>query len=641
MPEIGLRQAASSLRLIMPINMGPFAVPRILLFLLVWLVPTAASADAVPQADVDQAIRTGSRWLLADLKPRLERQAGAEPGRTALSYYALLHSNVSREHEVMQMASDFVAKADSYRTYDLGCLILALASEDPVKHADRIHDFARRLAGSQNPAGDWGYPGGADLSNTQYAALGLWKATQAGVRVHPTVWKRLARRTLQYQTGSGSFGYGHGSNHGTPSMTAAGAGVLAICEQQLRLAGELNYELADQIVPLRRQSQAWLAAELREHVGATSWHYYYLYGLERVGALTGHTFFVDQDWYRLGAQKLLADQHENGAWASDDIKTSFALLFLARATSSMGRAVAFTGEVSVTARDADAICQLQAEGNGPVKLGVGWWNRAALREYEWPNERGLGPRISWVEFYADDQRIAVQLADQSRPLGNQYFHFKHHFQRKGAKQIWARFHVVPPPHAKQLSAVLESPRLLTLVEHSLPRQTAQWPQIYGGKMQLNGGKTWASSRAGKRDGLANGYYSADQAVDHLEETAWVFRAKDDKRTFKLRPTVKLPTCAIQITPPSGEWAEAAGLQRLGMLEVRINSDLRLPLLMPKNGQPGVLDLPEAVVIKTLEIRVLTLGEAISASDVTGQKESNRPQATGLSGIAEIEFYFGG
>lgn len=613
-----------------------------LIFLIVWLAISAiARADAVPQVGVDQAIRNGSRWLLEDLEPRMDRAAGLPVGRTALAYYALVKSGVPRDRPAMQQAAAFLAEAYTERTYDLGCLILALAADDPIAHAPRIHQLAHSLADHQNRVGDWGYPGGADLSNTQYAALGLWKASQVGVRIHPSVWKRLAQRTMVYQVEGGSFGYSAQSAHGTASMTAAGAGVLAICEQQLRISGELDYALAEQIIPARRQAQAWLGAELGERVGATSWHYYYLYGLERLGALSGCNSFGDRNWYELGAAKLIEDQDPEGSWAKDDIKTSFALLFLARATSSMGRAVAFTGEDATKSADPNAICQLQSSGDSPLELGVGWWNRPVLRRFEWPEERGLGPRISWVEYLADGEIIHVQLADGSRPLGNQYFRFHHHFLRKGAKQIFARFHleVPPPPRSMRgraaepvevLPAVLESPPLQVLVQHSLPPEMQILPTLYGPRISLSGCKNWASSQAGRRDGLPRGEYSADAASDGSLASAWIFRAKDERRLLKLKPSIKVPASAVQVHPLVSDWAAAAGLQPISMLELRINGEHRFPLLMPKPGGAGVLDLPKPITIRTLEIRVLTLGDLPDPSSA----------ASGMAGIAEIELYFG-
>ncbi|GAG08690.1 unnamed protein product, partial [marine sediment metagenome] len=69
-----------------------------------------------------------------------------------------------------------------------------------------------------------------------------------------------------------------------------------------------------------------------------AWHYYYLYGLERVGRLTGRRFVGKHDWYREGADFLVlkAKAPFDEAWkgtgieGAEDIATSMALLFLSK-----------------------------------------------------------------------------------------------------------------------------------------------------------------------------------------------------------------------------------------------------------------------------------------------------------------------
>ena len=69
------------------------------------------------------------------------------------------------------------------------------------------------------------------------------------------------------------------------------------------------------------------------------YHYYFLYGVERIGRITARRFIGDHDWYREGAAYLCspAVQQFDGAWKGPDrpeddpnIATSFALLFLGK-----------------------------------------------------------------------------------------------------------------------------------------------------------------------------------------------------------------------------------------------------------------------------------------------------------------------
>src|SRR5262249_18721265 len=64
------------------------------------------------------------------------------------------------------------------------------------------------------------------------------------------------------------------------------------------------------------------------------WKHYYLYGLERVGRLTGLRYIGGHDWYREGAEELVREQDPgSGGWNGDAghlVTPSFALLFLAK-----------------------------------------------------------------------------------------------------------------------------------------------------------------------------------------------------------------------------------------------------------------------------------------------------------------------
>src|SRR5690606_2985736 len=87
---------------------------------------------------------------------------------------------------------------------------------------------------------------------------------------------------------------------------------------------------------------AWLGRHftVRENPGmGNQWHYYYLYGVERVGRLTARRFIGDHDWYREGADFLVQEQdplsqywkgsgHAEGQ--NPHISTALGLLFLAK-----------------------------------------------------------------------------------------------------------------------------------------------------------------------------------------------------------------------------------------------------------------------------------------------------------------------
>jgi hypothetical protein len=88
-----------------------------------------------------------------------------------------------------------------------------------------------------------------------------------------------------------------------------------------------------------RDGCAWLAQNfsVSQNPGRGGYHFYFLYGMERVGVLTLCPAFGKHRWYEEGATYILGHQSPSGAWAgggeSDLVNTCFALLFLKRATT--------------------------------------------------------------------------------------------------------------------------------------------------------------------------------------------------------------------------------------------------------------------------------------------------------------------
>jgi hypothetical protein len=76
-----------------------------------------------------------------------------------------------------------------------------------------------------------------------------------------------------------------------------------------------------------------------------------MYGLERIGALSGKEFICGHNWYKEGATQILKLQKEDGSWGiqvemkihkrkfslglGKAVDTSFALLFLRKATKGL------------------------------------------------------------------------------------------------------------------------------------------------------------------------------------------------------------------------------------------------------------------------------------------------------------------
>jgi hypothetical protein len=136
------------------------------------------------------------------------------------------------------------------------------------------------------------------------------------------------------------------------SMTAAAVNALILIRDELvedralrrtwePLEAECNQMIGDGL--------AWLIHNWDMTSNPRAGHYryyYYLYTIERLGMLGGIDLIGGRDWYREGAEPILQQQSENGAWdvqneipPSDIYNTCYALLFLKRATEGPDRPV--------------------------------------------------------------------------------------------------------------------------------------------------------------------------------------------------------------------------------------------------------------------------------------------------------------
>jgi hypothetical protein len=388
--------------------------------------------DAKMQAAIDAAVEKGADWLRkeqAKHQPNDGSWGGVvmtagtwyEIGLTALLALALLAAGDRPGDEAVDQALAFCKEKDASRvrtggrtTYDSGTLLLFVTEyyrpddgekkgkgkgKNKPRPGDKpkdkkkgeavnpcalpedarpwVESLVGALVGMRKPVGLWAYPvNEEDLSNTQYAFLGLRAARECGAVVPSKVFEEALLAVIDRQdvdgpkvprtipaSGPGESPYAIDSGdrargwayHAQPklstgSMTTAAIAVLAICNDAL-----LRPDRSPLYPPeLERKTQAsvqdgfaWLdknwSVEKNTGVGAPPWHYYYLYGLERACVFGGRETVGAHDWYIEGAKLLLRQQQEDGRWATgklgdpqysqnDLLDTAWAILFLERAT---------------------------------------------------------------------------------------------------------------------------------------------------------------------------------------------------------------------------------------------------------------------------------------------------------------------
>ncbi|MCI0738142.1 MAG: DUF4159 domain-containing protein [Gemmataceae bacterium] len=279
-------------------------------------------------------------------------QPGIRGGWTALSVLALLNAGVPVDDPVIQRGLRFLRSVDSPMTYVRAIQTMVFVEAGQVEDKQRIQDNIKWLIEARAGSGDWGYNKGSpsgDNSNTQYALLGLWAGSQAGVEINRALWENIRKYYLetQQQTKLPSEGYwfyyrdrsGPGQEF---TMTTAGLCGLLIAGMELNVGRE-NIE-ADGTAsncgvykdnPALSKSLNWLGKRFKVDLPAAV--FYSLYGIERAGRLTGLRFLGEYDWYREGCDYLVRTQRADGSWHIDQrwdgypvVSTSFALLFLSK-----------------------------------------------------------------------------------------------------------------------------------------------------------------------------------------------------------------------------------------------------------------------------------------------------------------------
>jgi hypothetical protein len=394
----------------------------------------AVAAGAAPGKDpkrdpafrkaVNLSIDRGVAWLLSKQAttgrfPSFEDTRGAvyELGMHALTTLAVIKGGhpldspeVLRALKVLRQL--YERHRNSLKTYEVGVTLMVLDAKyfttppgrkkprkpKKLRLVPQDLELAKALVSwlqtKQHPAGLWRYPeGGMDLSNTQYAALGLWSAHRLGVKINKGVVQRMLDATLARQQREGKhvpfvldpklhrpdkqggrttstieakgWRYLPEEKRVGPdgkevkvvfpysgSMTSAGVAVLAIGRDILGPQERTVAPAKDR--QLRRamwEGLAWIQGnwEVRDNPGQHgNWPFYWIYGLERCARLSGVEYIGYHDWYYEGARRLLIDQRPDGSWPkqqrmrppgdqnvrwwSDQVDTCFALLFLTKST---------------------------------------------------------------------------------------------------------------------------------------------------------------------------------------------------------------------------------------------------------------------------------------------------------------------
>jgi hypothetical protein len=222
---------------------------------------------------------------------------------------------------------------------------------NPVpRHPKFVHPniMNQAIAVNQRKFMQKGYIEGSDHSNTQFAMLALWVARRHGMPVDMAL-KRVEWRFRAYQNAkNGGWGY-HGALNPadqaanpncqpTAAMTCCGLIGLALGNAVTPPNQAKDLSTDPQVVKalfvvIANLGDTGLTRD-KLALGSGGKTYYYLWTLERMAVIYNFGKIGGKDWYRWGAEVLLANQMEDGSWNGEHqgvVDTCFALLFLKKA----------------------------------------------------------------------------------------------------------------------------------------------------------------------------------------------------------------------------------------------------------------------------------------------------------------------
>ncbi|MCB9911173.1 MAG: VWA domain-containing protein [Planctomycetes bacterium] len=388
--------------------------------------PKGLAGVGLTGQQVNRAIDLGADFLWQHIQDKWHADGdlsdlGAAHPEEALALLALAHAGLQKRNpEFATALGEAVPRLERYLTNTYAnavvCMLLDFL-ENPANQPMLVR-AAKILIEGQSSDGTWGYrcpdladggaqaaqgyvtvfeqeptllerespwpekPQSGDNSVGQFVLMGLRSAQRRGVEIPAETWKRAEDTMRARQNTDGGWGYV--TDRGYGSMTCAGMGALAVTRWGQGAPLGLDS-------PEQRKAMEWMSEHYQPGTNPKrgKYNYYYMYSSERVGRLWNVEFFGQHEWYPQGARFLVQGQAAEGSWTeeNDSVKaTSFALLFLTRATESLEEPVveATTGVLEIEALPVpesavylilDASGSMRAKLEGRSKLD---WARSAL-----------------------------------------------------------------------------------------------------------------------------------------------------------------------------------------------------------------------------------------------------------------------
>lgn len=565
-------------------------------------------------------------------------------GATAMCALALIKSGLSPEHPNVKAALATMLALPPEETYSAGVQLMALEATRTEYYHRAMEPVLKKLL-SWRKKGGWSYPadhggdalvpvkGTLDLSNIQYAALGLRAASFAEYEIKPRVWKDIVKETLLYQTESGGFHYWaeeHSRFAVTGSMTAAGIAILSMSRDGLgkRASDDIDESL-DRGLDWLTQNFS-LARNPADRSDAGGHLYYYLFGVERIASFLGLSRIADRDWYLDGAKRIVRAQLSNGSWSDPPTTlelrllsrgestsaisdTCFALLFLRKASARSGEE-ARKPDSYVSDNLADEIVLRASGRSGGITVWVENFSTKVKQSYgSGPVVRGL--RVARVTYFIDGEVVASVDRNATQPWKPSERFSQNLWLDEGEHEISVSVSLVEPEApagSRDGTITLHGAGFDAEVGHHSQRFDRTLTGLAGTNLIGTGTKIKASSNES----------GASLAVDRIFATRWLSEASDAQP--KLELTFKKPVRAskLLLCEAARRRDELRAYDRIARLSVRVNKQ-KEPLIFEFSSStlaPLEIQFEESLNVRNLELHVLERREGPNSEGQLGFSE---------------------